>query len=112
LTAWATPACWWGYILAVDAWIYLREGTSMLTARRELFALQCILSVAFWCVFEAYNRLMPGWQYVNLVEDLPMRFLGYVIAFATIMPGLFLTCSLLPSFGVFVNARLPAVRCS
>jgi hypothetical protein len=112
LTAWATPACWWGYILAVDAWIYRREGTSMLTARRNLFVLQCILSVAFWCVFEGYNRLMPGWQYVNLTKDLPARFVGYVVSFATIMPGMFLTCWLLQSHSAFIHARMPRIRWS
>jgi hypothetical protein len=110
LTAWATPACWWGYILAVDAWIYRRRGASLLTARRDLLALQCILSVAFWCLFEAYNHVMPGWQYVNLPGDMTQRLIGYAIAFATIMPGLFITCELLQSFWLFENTRMPRVR--
>lgn len=110
ITAWATPFCWWAYILAVDAWIYRRKGTSLLTDRREMFVLQCILSVACWCLFEAYNRLMPGWRYANLPGDLSLRFLGYAISFATIMPGLFLTCELLQSFGFFAHARMPRVR--
>ena len=109
ITAWATPACWWGYILAVDAWIYRCEGTSMLTARRDIFVLQCILSVAFWCVFEAYNRLMLGWHYVNLTEDLPTRFAGYAVSFATIMPGMFLTCALFQSYNAFAHARMPQI---
>jgi len=112
LTAWATPACWWGYILAVDAWIFRREGTSLLTARRDLFALQCILSVAFWCVFEGYNRVMPGWRYVNLPDDLAGRFVGYAVSFATIMPGIFLTCGLLQCLGAFTRTRMPQFRWS
>jgi hypothetical protein len=112
VTMWTTPLCWWGYILAVDAWIYRRKGTSLLTAERDLFLLECILSVAFWCLFEGYNRLMPGWQYVNLSEDLAVRFLGYAIAFATIMPGMFLTCRLLQSYQVFSRAHMPSVRWS
>ena len=110
ITTWTTPVCWWGYILVVDAWLYLRVGQSILANRRDLFVVQCLLSIAFWCLFEAYNRLMPGWQYVNLTEHLPTRFLGYAVSFATIMPGMFLTCGLLQSFALFSNARLRAVR--
>jgi hypothetical protein len=110
ITAWATPACWWGYILAVDAWIHRRKGSSPLTTRRDVFVAQCILSVAFWCLFEAYNRLMPGWKYVNLTSHLPTRFVGYALSFATIMPGLFLTCELLQTYDLFAGARLPRVR--
>jgi hypothetical protein len=107
ITAWTTPVCWWGYILLLDAWIYRRKGTSLLTDRRESLVIQCILSVAFWCLFEAYNRVMPGWLYVNLESDLSVRLLGYAIAFSTIMPGLFLTCEFLQSFDVFTSARMP-----
>jgi hypothetical protein len=110
ITSWATPVCWWAYILAIDAWIYHRKGTSLLTDRRGTFVLQCILSVAFWCLFEAYNRVMPGWRYENLEPNLSVRFLGYALSFATIMPGLFLTCELLQSFGLFARARMPRIR--
>src|SRR5262245_37400216 len=61
VTTWATPVCWWGYILVVDAWIYKRKGSSVLTSRREVFVAMCLLSIATWCLFEAYNRTMPGW---------------------------------------------------
>lgn len=112
LTAWTTPVCWWGYLLLVDAAIYRKKGTSPLTARRRTVVLQCGLSVAFWCLFEGYNRLLPGWQYLNLDPHLGVRFLGYALAFATIMPGLFLTCELVQCYGVFARARCPEVRWS
>jgi hypothetical protein len=110
ITANATPVCWWGYILAVDAWIYRCKGESLLTRRRSLFALQCILSVAFWCLFEGYNVLMPGWEYRNLPADMAWRYLGYIVAFATIMPGMFLTFELLTHYGVANRVRAPAFR--
>lgn len=110
ITANATPVCWWGYILAVDAWVYRCKGESLLFHRRTLFVLQCILSVAFWCLFEAYNRLMPGWQYLNLPEDMSWRYVGYLAAFATIMPGMFLTLETLTFYRWFDRARLPSFR--
>ncbi len=112
ITSCATPACWWAYILIVDAGIYRRKGTSLLTDRRGSFVIQCILSVAFWCLFEAYNRVMPGWRYLNLPSDLSLRLLGYAISFATIMPGLFLTCELLQSYEFLARARTASFRWS
>ena len=112
ITSWATPVCWWGYILVVDAWIYRRRGSSLLVNRRPVLAAQCIMSVAFWCLFEAYNLVMPGWRYVNLPADRSQELLAYAIAFATIMPGMFLTCELLQTYGLFSNARIPPVRWS
>ncbi|HVM59249.1 MAG TPA: hypothetical protein VMV72_00145 [Verrucomicrobiae bacterium] len=112
ITTVATPVCWWAYILIIDAWIYQRRGTSLLTARRGSLVIQCILSIIFWCLFEAYNRVMPGWRYINLPADLSARFLGYAIAFATIMPGMFLTCELFQSYDAFERAWMPRVRWS
>jgi len=112
ITAWATPVCWWAYILAADAWVYHRKGASLLTNRRPTLVLQCILSVVFWCLFEAYNRVMPGWRYQNLESNLSVRLAGYAVSFATIMPGLFITCELLQSFGLFTRVRMPPVRWS
>jgi hypothetical protein len=112
ITAWTTPSCWWGYIFVVDAWIYRCRGESLLMNRRDTFWAQCLLSIAFWCVFEAYNLVMPGWQYINLPADRVQELLGYPIAFATIMPGLFLTAELLEVYRVFGRARIPRVRWS
>jgi hypothetical protein len=110
ITTAATPVCWWAYILIVDAWIYRRKGTSLLTDRRESLVIQCILSIVFWCLFEAYNRVMPGWHYIHLPQNLSLRLLGYAIAFATIMPGLFLTCEFLQSYEIFGRAWMPQIR--
>lgn len=112
ITAWATPVCWWGYILTIDAWVFRREGVSLLSSRRRLFALQCILSVAFWCLFEAYNRVLPGWRYVNLDLRMNVRLLGYALSFATIIPGMFLTCELLQSYRLFTRVSGPQLRWS
>lgn len=105
LTRWTTPVGWWGYILVVDAWLYLRRGRSWLMDRRPAFFAVCVVSVAVWCLFEAYNRVLPGWQYHNLYDELGWRFVGYAVAFATIMPGVFLTAQLVQSLGWFARCR-------
>lgn len=100
---WATPICWWGYILLVDAYIYKRRGESLIMNRRQIFWAQCLFSFAFWVWFEGYNVLLDGWKYVNLIEYKPLRFAGYIIAFATIMPGMFETTELIQTWGWFRN---------
>ena len=107
ITRWATPVCWWSYILIVDAWIYRRKGTSLLTARRQLLVLQCLLSIGFWCVFEAYNRVLPGWRYVNVSANQTERLFGYGISFATIWPAIFLTGELMQSYRAFDRVGPP-----
>lgn len=110
VTAWTTPVCWWGYILVVAAWIYRRQGASLLSGRRDRWLMLSLMSVVIWCVFEGYNRLMPGWRYVNLQTNLGLRYLGYGLSFATILPGVFLTAELLDSYGVFLNIQRRPVR--
>ncbi|MCS7047695.1 MAG: hypothetical protein NZ483_00170 [Verrucomicrobiae bacterium] len=112
LTRWVTPVCWWAYILVLDAWLFLRRGSSWLMDRHWGFVGLCVVSVAVWCLFEAYNRVLPGWQYHNLYDNLGLRFLGYGVAFATIMPGVFLTAQLIQSWGWFARCRGGAVRWS
>src|ERR1019366_7396710 len=74
-----------------------------------MFVGLCLLSIVFWVLFEAYNRVMPGWEYHHLDPRLAVRFLGYGLAFATIGPGLFLTAGLLQSYRGFLGVRLPRI---
>ncbi len=112
VTMFATPVCWWGYILLLDAWILRRTGKSWIFHRSRFFALQLIFSFAFWVLFEGYNVLMKNWIYINLTPSYRLRYFGYILAFTTIMPGMFLTADLLQSFGPFRRLETPrkAVR--
>jgi hypothetical protein len=93
-----TPLAWTGYILALDAWIHRRAGSSPLVDRRGEFFLLCAISVAVWYLFEGYNLLTESWRYRGLPDSLALRYAGYVWAFATILPGMLLTAELLESF--------------
>jgi len=63
------------------------------------------LSVLFWLLFEAYNLRLRNWEYVGLPADPRARAAGYLAAFATILPGLFLSSAVLRSFGLFETLR-------
>jgi hypothetical protein len=85
-----TPLQWTGLILFLDGWRKQRHGTSLISDHFREFLLLCAISVASWLVFEGYNVLLKNWRYVNLPENPLVRIPGYVWAFATISPGMFL----------------------
>lgn len=85
-----TPVQWTGLILFLDAHLKRRRGRSLLTDHFGEFLILCAVSIASWLVFEGYNVLLKNWRYLSLPDNPWIRFPGYVWAFATISPGMFL----------------------
>jgi hypothetical protein len=112
ISMWTTPICWWGYILFIDACIFRLKKESLISNRRREFLFQIPLSVLFWLIFELYNLHLKNWHYQGLPENLIVRNIGYFVAFATIMPGLFLTAELLETVGIFKRFRIAKLRVS
>jgi hypothetical protein len=97
--SWHTPIAWTGYILLVDAIVLKRRGNSWLHDARPEFAFLAIVSIPLWLVFEWYNKyFIHNWHYVNLPENLALRYFGYAWAFSTITPAIFETGDLMASF--------------
>ena len=94
---WHTPIAWTGYILLLDGIIYRKRGSSWLTTNRGEFGFLAVVSIPLWVVFEGYNLLIKNWYYINLPENLFVRYFGYAWAFATISPGIFQTAELIGS---------------
>jgi cell division protein FtsW (lipid II flippase) len=65
------------------------------------------LSIPLWLIFEAYNLRLANWAYVGLPEGHAERWIGYAWAFATITPAIFMTASLIESFGWFEGDSRP-----
>lgn len=91
---WHTPIAWTGYILLVDGIVYAKRRSSWLMSNRREFFFLAAVSIPLWLVFEAYNLLIRNWYYINLPENLVVRYFGYAWAFATISPGIFQTAEL------------------
>ena len=53
------------------------------------------LSLVIWLCFEIYNFRLNNWHYLELPPELLLRWLGYTIAYATVLPGIFVTWQLL-----------------
>lgn len=102
---WFTPLVWWGTILFVDGLVYRLSGSSFLTRRRAEFLLLLPASVLSWLFFEFCNVYLEVWHYIGVPNPLWLRYLGYAIAFATILPAIFVTAELLQATPLFAALR-------
>ncbi len=91
---WHTPFAWTGYILILDGIIYTKRRSSWLTRHFREFVFLAFMSIPLWVVFEGYNLLIKNWYYINLPDNLLLRYFGYAWAFATVSPGIFQTAEL------------------
>ncbi len=109
---WFYCFAWWSYILTVDSLIQRLKGNSLLVSRTKESFLMIPWSVFIWLVFEAANLSLKDWYYIDLPPSVIERWLGYAIAYGTVLPGLFETTELLAVFGLFKNSTCRKVRVS
>lgn len=102
--SWFYCFAWWSYILFIDAIIYYLKGNSLIKNRIKEFFLMIPWSVFIWLIFEAANLSLKNWYYINLPRSTLERWLGYFIAYGTVLPGIFETTELLETLGLFKNA--------
>ncbi len=93
INVWATPIFWTSYILLLDGIMYSVKGESFIISYHILIV--AIISVIVWWFFEWMNIFLSNWHYINVVENIYIRYIGYVWAFATIFPGILLTYGIL-----------------
>jgi len=107
--SWFYYLAWWPYILIVDSLIYKLKENSLIMNRKGEFLLMLFWSVFIWTFFEAVNLIMNNWYYINVVPTRVVRWLGYGVAYATVLPGLFETTELLESWGLFKNSSVKPI---
>jgi hypothetical protein len=108
-TIWYLPA-WYGYLLAVDAAIYAKRGTSFVGGRRRELVAMMLWSLPFWLLFEVYNLRLHNWYYVFGLRTLWGSGLMSTLAFATVLPACFFHAEALDAFGAFRQARSRPLR--
>ena len=99
---------WWPAIFFLDAWLYRRTGKSWIYHRPREFLRLCQWSVTAWLVFEAANLVLGNWRYVGLIPIWWLRWPGYALSFATVLPGILLTAKVLETLGAWRRASGPA----
>lgn len=91
---------WWSYILLADAWVWRRQGHSLLRNRPWEFLVLAFWSIAIWNVFEIFNFRLGNWFYVNVPTEPAFGAVFTFFAYSTVIPGLFETYDLLRAYGV------------
>jgi hypothetical protein len=92
---------WWSYILAADALVYRVRGESLIINRTRVFLLMIPLSIFIWCIFEGFNFRLANWHYITLPSQAWQRWIGYAVAYGTVLPGLCETAHLLEATRCF-----------
>lgn len=92
--SWFYSFAWWSYILLADNLVLRLRGRSLFCGRRKEFWPMLPLSVFFWLIFEAYNLTLKNWAYTHVPSEMWLRWPGYALAFATVLPGVFITADL------------------
>jgi hypothetical protein len=103
--SWLYHFAWWPYLLFLDGILFLLRGESWLLTRPREFLRLLPWSVSFWLVFEAFNLVLKNWRYVGVPAQWWLRWPGYALAFATVLPGLLLTAEVLAALGLGRQSR-------
>jgi len=98
-TSWLFFPLWLGYILVVDALVWLRAGNSLWSRSRKSFIQLFCFSAPIWWLFELINLRTANWQYLGRELFSPLEFnLLSTIAFSTVIPAVFETAELIQTF--------------
>jgi len=104
--SWFYCFAWWSYIIIIDSIIYRLKGNSLILSRTREFFLMVPWSIFIWLIFEAANLSLENWYYINLPHSGLERWLGYAVAYGTVLPGIFETTELLETLGLFKNLKI------
>jgi hypothetical protein len=108
LVSWLYFFAWWPYLLFGDGLLFLLKGDSWLISRRREFLQVLVWSVTIWLTFEALNLVLGNWCYAGVIRTWWIRWPGYALAFATVLPGILLTAQVLQALGAWRQHRGPA----
>jgi hypothetical protein len=88
MKTWFYICAWWPLIIILDSLNFRIKGSSPLSDSPGNFIFAAFISVPVWLVFELFNLRLRNWSYHNLPPELPLRWLGYFLAFASVIPAL------------------------
>ena len=97
---------WLGYILTIDALVFSRKNTSLLTRSKKKFALLFLISAPAWWLFELINWQTQNWFYdgKQFFTDVEYAILA-TISFSTVMPAVFGTAEFVGTFKWISNFK-------
>ena len=107
---WLYHAAWYPTIALMAALAAQREGSDPFTAHPVHAVSVFAWSAVFWFFFELLNWRLGDWYYVNVPAARVERWLGISLAFATVLPAIFLAARALEAWGVARTARTAPMR--
>jgi hypothetical protein len=107
---WYYLFAWYAYVAILDVVLVKRGEPGFLLRRPRAFASLWAWSAVFWFCFELLNLRLRNWYYAYLPDSLPIRWTGTVLAFATVLPGIFGTAAVIASLGGFERLRWRPLR--
>lgn len=107
---WFYQFAWLSVLLVMEGAIALlgaagRKGEFLLIDRPRHLASLLAWSAVVWIFYEFLNFRLQNWYYVNVPISLPIRWASTVVAFATVLPAVFLSFTLMRGLGVAKNTR-------
>ena len=101
---------WYPYLAFLDGLLFRLRGQSWLLTQPRKFLRMFFWSVTVWLSFEAFNLALHNWGYVSMEPALWVRWGGYALAFATVLPGVLLTAQVLEALGAWKNLKARPFR--
>ncbi len=88
IKTWFYCLAWWSFILVMDSLNFRKRRVSPLSESTKTFLFSAFVSVFVWLIFELFNLRLKNWHYHDLPSFTFERWLGYFIAFASVIPAL------------------------
>ena len=88
IRTWFYIFAWWPLILVLDSVNFRMRGSSPLSRSPRNFMFAVFVSIPVWLIFELFNLRLQNWSYHSLPAEIPLRWLGYGFAFASVIPAL------------------------
>ena len=108
-TNWGFFPLWLGYCLTIDALVYWRTGTSMLTRSPRKYIGLFLISAPVWWIFELINIRTQNWIYIGAELFSPLEFAFWTtLSFTTVIPAVFGSAEFIASFD-FVKRLKPGL---
>jgi hypothetical protein len=110
-THWGFFFLWFGYSIFVDAVVFYRKGTSLITRNKKLFFSLFLISIPVWWLFELYNLRTENWFYDGKQFFTNFEyFLLASLSFSTVMPAVFGTAEFAGTFNWLKKISLKKIN--
>lgn len=110
VATWLYVFCWYPTILLMAALIARREGRDPLSTNPVHTLSVFAWSAVFWFFFELLNWRLNNWYYVFVPPGRLERWVGISLAFATVLPAIFLAARTIETWGLIGPVRVAPLR--